>query len=51
LILLLLVLAFSAAAQTKADPSRVARLLERATVIDLHDDTTQMILDENYNLA
>jgi membrane dipeptidase len=51
LILLLLLLAFSAAAQTKADPSRVARLLERATVIDLHDDTTQMILDENYNLA
>jgi membrane dipeptidase len=51
LILLLLILAFSAAAQTKADPARVGRLLERATVIDLHDDTTQMILDEGYNLA
>jgi membrane dipeptidase len=34
-----------------ADPGRLARLLERAVVIDLHDDTTQMIVDENYNLA
>jgi len=44
-------LACSAAAQTTADPARVARLLERAVVVDLHDDTTQMILDERYNLA
>jgi membrane dipeptidase len=29
----------------------VERLLERAVVIDLHDDTTQMILDEGYNLG
>jgi membrane dipeptidase len=33
------------------DPARVARLLDRAVVIDLHDDTTQMIVDEGYNLA
>jgi membrane dipeptidase len=51
LILLIFLLAFTAAAQTKPDPARVARFLDRATVIDLHDDTTQMILDENYNLA
>jgi len=46
-----LLLAFSALAQTKADPARVARLMQRAVVIDLHDDTTQMILDEGYNLG
>jgi membrane dipeptidase len=34
-----------------ADAARVARLLDRAIIIDLHDDTTQMILDEGYNLA
>ena len=34
-----------------ADSARVARLLNRAIIIDLHDDTTQMILDEGYNLA
>jgi membrane dipeptidase len=44
-------LAYSATAQTKVDPARVERLLERAVVIDLHDDTTQMILDEGYNLG
>ena len=49
--LLLFLLACSASAQTKADPARVARLLDRAIVIDLHDDTTQMILDEGYNLG
>ena len=49
--LFLLLIAIGASAQTKADPARVARLLQRATVIDLHDDTTQMILDEGYNLA
>ena len=43
--------AYSATAQTKVDPARVERLLERAVVIDLHDDTTQMILDEGYNLG
>lgn len=52
---LVLILAFSAIAQTKAgtsvDPGRVDRLLQRAIVIDLHDDTTQMIVDEGYNLA
>src|ERR1017187_10333234 len=48
---LVLFLAYSATPQTKVDPGRVERLLERAVVIDLHDDTTQMILDEGYNLA
>ena len=48
---LALLLAYSASAQTKVDPARVERLLARAVVIDLHDDTTQMILDEGYNLG
>ena len=48
---LLLAAGWAASAQTKADPERLARLLERAVIIDLHDDTTQMILDEGYNLA
>src|SRR5258708_12773345 len=46
-----LLLEFSATAQTKVDPARVDRLLQRAVVIDLHDDTTQMIVDEGYNLG
>jgi len=29
----------------------VERLLQRAVVLDLHDDTTQMIVDEGYNLG
>src|ERR1044072_8216567 len=44
-----LLLACCAAGQT--NPARVARLMERAIVIDLHDDTTQMIVDEGYDLA
>jgi membrane dipeptidase len=48
---LLLAIAPAAAAQTKVDPERFARLLDRAVIVDLHDDTTQMILDEGYNLA
>jgi membrane dipeptidase len=50
---LALIFAFSffAAAQTRIDPARIDRLLQRAVIIDLHDDTTQMILDEGYNLA
>ena len=47
----MLLLGFSAAAQTKVDPARVDRLLQRAVVIDLHDDTPQMIVDEGYNLG
>src|SRR5580658_6050521 len=46
-----LAVAFAAFAQTNVDPARVTRLLQRAVIIDLHDDTTQMILDEGYNLA
>jgi len=38
-------------AQTKADPARVERLLRRAVVLDLHDDTTQMMVDEGYDLT
>jgi membrane dipeptidase len=48
---LLLFLGFSATAQTRVDAARVDRLLQRAVVIDLHDDTTQMIVDEGYNLG
>jgi len=48
---LLLLLGYLAAAQTKIDPARVDRLLQRAVAIDLHDDTTQMIVDEGYNLG
>ena len=44
-------LACCAAAPAKADPARVTRLLERAVVLDLHDDTTQMMVDEGYDLA
>ena len=47
----ILLLVLSAAAQTRVDPARVTQLLRRAIVIDLHDDTTQMILDEGYDLA
>ena len=47
----LLLLAFSATAQTRVDPARVDRLLQRAVIIDLHDDTTQLIVDEGYNLG
>jgi membrane dipeptidase len=47
----LLAMACVAFAQTTVDPGRVTRLLERAVIVDLHDDTTQMILDEGYNLA
>ncbi|HUO27728.1 MAG TPA: dipeptidase [Bryobacteraceae bacterium] len=46
-----LVVVSCAAAQTKVDPARVQRLLQRAVVLDLHDDTTQMIVDEGYDLA
>jgi membrane dipeptidase len=47
----LLLLVCSAFSQTKADPARLARLMQRAIIIDLHDDTTEMILDEGYNLG
>jgi len=49
----LLILALWAAAwvQTAVDPGRVERLVRRAIIVDLHCDTTQMILDEGYNLA
>jgi len=47
----LLGLAVSAATQTGIDESRIQRLLDRAIVLDLHDDTTQMVLDEAYNLG
>src|SRR3954454_5839994 len=46
-----LLLTLTASAQTRVDQSRVDRLLQRAVVIDLHDDTTQMIVDEAYDLA
>lgn len=48
---LLLFAAGCAAAQTKVADTRVQHLLRRAVVLDLHDDTTQMITDEGYDLA
>lgn len=47
----LLAVMVSASAQTKVDAARVTRLLQRAVVVDLHDDTTQLITDEGYNLG
>jgi membrane dipeptidase len=44
-----LLLVACCAAQTKVDPARVDRLLRRAVVLDLHDDTTQMMVDEGYD--
>ena len=35
----------------KVDPARVDRLLRRAVVLDLHDDTTQMMVDDAYDLT
>jgi membrane dipeptidase len=46
-----LAIACVAFGQTPVDAARVTRLLQRAVIVDLHDDTTQMILDEGYNLA
>jgi membrane dipeptidase len=43
--------AYAAAAQSEIDPARVDRLLQRAVVLDLHDDTTQMMVDEGYDLT
>ena len=41
-----------AAERTPAEAEQVAaRVLERAIVIDSHEDTPQMMLDENYDLA
>src|SRR5262249_42660949 len=40
-----------AAAQTNVDRARVEHVLERAVVVDVHDDTPQMIVDEGYNAA
>jgi membrane dipeptidase len=37
--------------QTKVDPARVERLLKRAVALDLHDDTTQTMVDEGYDLT
>src|SRR5262249_24294892 len=51
LLLVLLLLPTPLTTQTSVDAGRVSRLLDRAIVIDLHDDSTQMILDEGYNLG
>jgi membrane dipeptidase len=50
-LVLLMAVALAALGQTSIDPARVTRLLQRAVIVDLHDDTTQMIVDEGYNLA
>jgi membrane dipeptidase len=50
-----LILALSAAmaspAQVKVDPARVERVLRQAVVLDLHCDTTMLMVDEGYDLA
>jgi len=48
---LALAIVCAAFGQTPVDSARVTRLLQRAVIVDLHDDTTQMILDEGYNLG
>ena len=39
------------ATQETVDQSRVDALVERATMIDLHSDTTQLILNEGFDLS
>jgi membrane dipeptidase len=51
LIVLLLFAASASPAAVAVDPARVERLLQRAVVVDLHSDTTGLILNEGYNLA
>ena len=38
-------------AQTPVDPARVDGLVKRAVVLDLHCDTTQLMVDEGYDLG
>ncbi len=40
-----------ATVSSQTDEGRVRRVLDEAVVIDLHSDTTQLILDEGFNLA
>ncbi len=47
----LLLTGLSAAAQVNVDAGRVRRVLDQAIVLDLHDDTTQLMVDEAYRLA
>jgi membrane dipeptidase len=49
--LLLFLFAAVAAWAAQVDAARVERLIESAVVIDLHDDTTQMMVDEGYDLG
>jgi membrane dipeptidase len=51
LLILALAAAVASPAQVKVDPARVDRLLRQAVVLDLHCDTTQLMLDEGYDLA
>jgi len=41
----------SVIAQTRLDEARVQAILDRSIVIDLHSDTTHLILNEGYDLA
>ena len=41
----------AALGQPSVDESTVRRILERAHVIDLHSDTTQLILDKGFDLG
>src|SRR2546426_917985 len=51
LLILTLLTAASLAAQTRVDPARVDRLVKGSIIVDLHDDTTQLIVDEGYDLG
>lgn len=48
---LVLLVASACHAAGAVDPARVERVLRHAVIIDLHADTTQLILNEGYNLA
>jgi membrane dipeptidase len=48
---LLLITLIPATCQTNVDPARVERVLQQAVVLDLHCDTTQLMVDEGYDLG
>src|SRR2546426_490355 len=51
LLILALLTIVSIAAQTRVDAARVDRLVKGSIIVDLHDDTTQLIVDEGYDLG
>ncbi len=47
----LFLMGMTAWAQNDVSAARVRRVLDQAVVLDLHDDTTQMMVDEGYELS